>query len=344
MNIAPVLFDALMPMVMFVFVIFFAVAGFKLYQPIMIGWFGERRIKGILESLDANQYIHFHDVLLPIDGETTQIDHVLMVGDTCFVIETKAHDGWIFGKANDKQWTQQFNKHSKFRFQNPIRQNHKHILAIKKFVGDMKVVGVVVFTRATLKSHRIDGVLYCKELKSFILKYKLDKTFDNKSSMQSLQKAMITDKAEHKAHVRRLQAKHGGRWRLPVANTFLVTALGLLIFRLGMQSSTLAVTAKPLPATPTFEQPAQIRNNPLPRAQTPTQTIKPQSQLTPPKVNGFVKGKVIIPNGKSFQVLRVGDQTRDGWKLEAAGATSAVFSHASGKTVKVSVKGVEHDG
>ncbi|MDQ7003368.1 MAG: nuclease-related domain-containing protein [Ghiorsea sp.] len=211
MNIESILFDALMPMATFLLAVFFVFAGFKLYQPTIIGWLGERKVQGILNSLDAKAYTHFHNVLLPMGGETTQIDHVLIVGDTCFVIETKAHGGWIFGAANAKNWIQQFNKRAKFPFQNPIRQNYKHILALKQYIQDLKVVGVVVFTRATLKSPRIDGVLYSKALKSFILKHDVNKTFDNTASIQALQKAMITNKAEHQAHVRRLQAKHGGR-------------------------------------------------------------------------------------------------------------------------------------
>ncbi|MDQ7003369.1 MAG: hypothetical protein Q9N02_11915 [Ghiorsea sp.] len=75
----------------------------------------------------------------------------------------------------------------------------------------------------------------------------------------------------------------------------------------------------------------------------PKQVAKPKPQLIPPRVNGFLQDKVIITNGKGFQILKVGDQKRDGWKLEVADSISVVFSHASGKTVKVSVRGVIHE-
>jgi len=337
MNIAPVLFDALLPVVMTFLPLLLLVAGFKLYQPIIIGWIGEGRVRAVLDGLDGDKYIHFHDVLLPIDGETTQIDHVLIVGDTCFVIETKAYAGWIFGNANAKQWTQMFNKRSKFQFQNPIRQNYKHILAIKPFLEGLKVVGVVVFTRGTFKSPRIDNVLYCNELKPYLFKHEENKAFDNQAAVQTLQKHMITDKKEHKAHVLRLQKKYGGRWRIPVANTLLVTSLALFIGWVGFDSKPAveASTPQKTQLQPVYKPPQSS----LPQGvAAPSPTIKPQPMAKPPVVNGFAEGKVIIPNGRSFRVLKVGERTGDGWKLEVADATSAEFSNAAGQSIKVSVR------
>ncbi len=340
MNIAPMFFDALMPMATFVLVIVFAFAGLKLYQPAITGWLGELKVQAVLEGLNANAYTHFHDVLLPIDGETTQIDHLLIIGDTCFVIETKAHDGWIFGNASARNWTQSFNKHSKYPFQNPIRQNHKHLLAIKPFLEGLKLVGVVVFTRATFKSPRIDGVLYSKELKSFVLKYEVNKSYDNSAAVQGLQKAMITDQAEHQAHVRRLQAKHGGRWRILVAKGFLLAAMALLVFRFVISPAATPVAKAP-PTEAADTHPQQLSNKPVSRATVTKAVAKPQPK--PPAVNGFSKGKVIISMGKNFQMLNVGQQTRDGWKLEMADTTSAVFLHVSGQRVKMTVRGAEYE-
>jgi len=337
MNIAPMLFDMLMPMAMLVLAALFAIAGFKLFLPNIRGWLGERKVRGILESLNAQAYAQFHDVLLPIDGETTQIDHVLIVGDTCFVIETKAYDGWIFGSANAANWTQSFNKRSKFQFQNPIRQNYKHILAIKPFIEGLKVVGVIVFTRGTFKSSRIEGVLYSRELKDFVLKHEVNKSFDNTKAIQALQNAMITDEAEHLAHVRRLQDKHGGRWRTTVAKGFLFVAVVLVTLRLGMSPApTQFVKAHPTP--PIQKQQQQIRIQQETKAPVSTEASTPLMNLVPPVVKGLGKGKAVISDGRNYKTLNVGEQTREGWKLEGADSMRAVFSHASGQTVTVSVR------
>ena len=44
--------------------------------------------------------------------------------------------GWIFGSANQKQWTQQIFKH-KSKFQNPLHQNYKHV----KTLEDLLLIG-----------------------------------------------------------------------------------------------------------------------------------------------------------------------------------------------------------
>ncbi|WP_051938405.1 nuclease-related domain-containing protein [Ghiorsea bivora] len=340
MNFLPSIFDAVLPMALFGLAVFLLVSGFKLYQPILVGWLGELVIKGELSGLDENQYIQFHDVLLPIDGETTQIDHVLIVGDTCFVIETKAYAGWIYGKAHDKTWLQTFNKRAKFPFQNPIRQNHKHILAIKSCLKDLKVKGVVVFTHGKLKSPRIDGVLYAKELKQYILEQDVDKSFNNKPALQALQKVMITDKADHKAHVLRLQKKHGGRWRTPVAKTFILASIVMFIIASNINGSKSSHEVKQAYA------PERIQAQPL--AVVPKQVQKRVQQveqksvpLVAPVVKGFAKGKVMLAIGNDYKMLRVGETTHDGWTLQASENNTAMFTHISGQKVKVSLRGVE---
>ena len=65
-----------------------------------------------------------------------------------FVIETKDYKGWIFAGPRDRYWTQVLYR-AKFRFQNPIRQNHRHVLAIRElleFLPADVIHSVVVFT------------------------------------------------------------------------------------------------------------------------------------------------------------------------------------------------------
>ena len=327
-----------MPTALLLLAVFFAVTGLKLYAPKIKGWIGEQKIRDILSSLNKQAYTCFHDVLLPAQEDTTQIDHIVIVGDTCFVIETKAFAGWIFGTEKAKTWTQSLNKRSRFSFQNPIRQNYKHIKAIEPHLEGLKVVGLVVFTEGKFKGDRIDGVLYSKELKAYLLKYNVDKSFDHSAQIHALEKAMITDKAAHQAHVRRLQDKYGGRWRMPVANTFLAASLALVVVWFGYDSKApvqSSVASQPRQALMHSNHTATQK----PVSQ-PVEKVKSMSKsmAKPPVVNGFAEGKVIIPSGRGFRILKVGEQTRDGWVLNVASTTSAEFSNAMGQSIKVSVK------
>ena len=81
------------------------------------------------------------------DG-TTQVDHILVSRYGVFVIETKDYKGWIFANPKQASWTQVlFN--AKFRFQNPIFQNYRHVRAVQDlldFLPPEAVRSVVVFT------------------------------------------------------------------------------------------------------------------------------------------------------------------------------------------------------
>lgn len=98
------------------------------------GFVGEKTATlGMWLFLDRNTYHRFHNVIVPADKGTTQIDHVLVSEYGIFVIETKNMGGWIFGCEDDAQWTQVlFGK--KFRFQNPLRQNYRHTKALAGFL------------------------------------------------------------------------------------------------------------------------------------------------------------------------------------------------------------------
>jgi hypothetical protein len=102
---------------------------------ILKGWFGEKATQfGMWMGLDANVYRRVHDLVLPSQGGSTQIDHVLVSVYGIFVIETKNMKGWIFGDERSPQWTQSIFG-NKSRFQNPLRQNYRHAKTLAEFLG-----------------------------------------------------------------------------------------------------------------------------------------------------------------------------------------------------------------
>ena len=84
-------------------------------------------------ALSKHTYHLINNVTLPTETGTTQIDHIIVSKFGIFVIETKHLRGWIFGSANQKQWTQKIFKHTN-KFQNPLHQNYKHLKTIEQLL------------------------------------------------------------------------------------------------------------------------------------------------------------------------------------------------------------------
>jgi hypothetical protein len=93
-------------------------------------------------------YHLMNHVTLKMSDGTTQVDHILVSRFGVFVIETKDYKGWIFANASRANWTQVF-FHGQYQFQNPIRQNFRHVRAVQDlldFLPSDAVKSAVVFT------------------------------------------------------------------------------------------------------------------------------------------------------------------------------------------------------
>lgn len=126
----------------------------KLFKPVLKGRLGEAVVNWILSKLDQEKYTIYHDVYVPSqDGKTTQIDHIVTSPYGIFVIETKHYKGWIFGKEDQKYWTQVIYKR-KEKLYNPIWQNHGHVQAMKNYLelDGNKFYSIIAFSNSsTLK-------------------------------------------------------------------------------------------------------------------------------------------------------------------------------------------------
>jgi len=156
----------------------------KILGLLIVGFFFGRMRRNRLENVGegaVRRYLttefpedDFHlmnNLTLPYGDGTTQIDHVLVSRYGVFVVETKHWSGWLFANANAAKWTQVKFK-AKRQFQNPIRQNHKHVLAVRAlldFVRAEHVHSVVVFTGdAVFKTNKPPGVFTCREMQGHI--------------------------------------------------------------------------------------------------------------------------------------------------------------------------------
>ena len=98
------------------------------------GWFGERKTQfNLWFSLNKELYRRFHDVIIPSDNGTTQVDHVLVSPFGLFIVETKNLKGWIYGSESQPKWTQVVYK-NKYSFQNPLKQTYRQKKVLSKFL------------------------------------------------------------------------------------------------------------------------------------------------------------------------------------------------------------------
>jgi hypothetical protein len=133
------------------------------------GLLGEWQVNLLIKFfLDKNKYHLIKNVTLPTDDGTTQIDHIIVSKYGIFVVETKNMKGWIFGSANQKQWTQKIFKHTS-KFQNPLHQNYKHVKTLEALLLDDSKVNndcifyVIIFIGdSTFKTKMPDNVRFAR--------------------------------------------------------------------------------------------------------------------------------------------------------------------------------------
>lgn len=155
--------------------IFFVVAyiAFKILQPKIKGYLGEKNVAVILSFLPFDKYKIINDVLLKSNDRTIQIDHLVISVYGIFVIETKNYKGWITGSDNSEYWTKNMFG-NKYKFYNPIRQNKAHISALSRQLGLSfdKFIPIIVFSNgADLKVNTAHNVIYTSQINRVIKTY-----------------------------------------------------------------------------------------------------------------------------------------------------------------------------
>ena len=186
------------------------------FSPQAKGRIGETYIVATLNADLPEDYLILNNLYLPLpDGSTTQIDHVIVSRFGVFVIETKTYSGWIFADANSKYWTQILYQ-ERNHFQNPLRQNYRHIYAIANLLKLHKSFfhNIVVFNNTCeFKVGIPDGVTYTSNLSNYITSFK-DILFSDKQVKQIAEaieawQATVTDNAKE-SHVYHLYQRHEG--------------------------------------------------------------------------------------------------------------------------------------
>ncbi|MCL2075737.1 MAG: NERD domain-containing protein [Betaproteobacteria bacterium] len=185
-----------------------------LKRPWFKGTMGERRVKRLIgRQLNPSIYREFSNVTVQTDDGTTQIDHIYVCPFGVLVIETKNMSGWIFGGRNQAQWTQTIYR-KKVKFQNPLRQNYRHIKALESLL-DLPTEcfkSIVVFAgNCTLKTEMPDEVCRTSDLIKYI--YSIDARIFSDAQVDDICNKIISFRLEptrqvHRDHVENLKRRH----------------------------------------------------------------------------------------------------------------------------------------
>lgn len=112
------------------------------------GAYGEYLIYKYLRKFEKNgAKFLFNCYILKDDGETSEIDVIMIYKSGIYVFESKNYGGWIFGSESNKMWTQtlpngRFSR--KERFYNPIMQNRTHIKWLEKYLTPTDPIHCIV--------------------------------------------------------------------------------------------------------------------------------------------------------------------------------------------------------
>lgn len=200
--------------VVFIIILIF-IAVVKQSYPTIRGNIGEAIVARRLSELPNKIYKVINNIMLPtIDGATTQVDHIVVSRFGIFVIETKDYSGWIFCSEKQSKWTQVFPNSERFYFQNPIKQNWRHIYAMSDILKLPRryFFNIVVFCgdcefRTDIPENVIDSSDIKSYIKAFDRPLMSDKMVDRVVHAIAAWDASVTNE-QKVAHVSNLHAAH----------------------------------------------------------------------------------------------------------------------------------------
>ena len=188
-----------------------------------IGKEGENVVARKLNRLPADEYFVLNDLMVTdARGMTTQIDHVVISRFGLFVIETKCYKGWIFANPQNRFWTQSlyaggrgwFAHSEKHRFQNPIKQNWRHIYVLSERLKLPRryFANIVVFSGdASFMTDIPDNVMDEKDVVPYIRSFDTP-LFDRDRSVRIYDSVCelcsSVTKEQRKNHVHELRVLH----------------------------------------------------------------------------------------------------------------------------------------
>ena len=140
---------------------------------------GEYYVAKRLRRLNDSKYFVINDLLFrKRNGNTIQIDHLVVSPYGVFVVETKNIYGYIHGTDKSKLWRSYWKDGRDLAFDNPISQNEAHISALEGRLGvgqQIPFYSIVAFTPSANLEVDVTtaDVIYWTSLRQRIKEYKV---------------------------------------------------------------------------------------------------------------------------------------------------------------------------
>lgn len=195
-NLGPAAFFFIAAAALFLTLIFRSTANHVV--GLATSWLGTLRIRRVLRQRSPNV---LHDFILPgAYGGLTKIDHAMLTAGGILCIQTKHHNGIVFGGEEEAQWSNVDGTATR-RFLNPLIQNAGRTRALQNVVPDVPVANLVVFTgRVEFTTPPPQNVISVAELDSYIAKFVFgpSKIKDWDAAWLTVKSAALTDEATRK--------------------------------------------------------------------------------------------------------------------------------------------------
>lgn len=172
----------------------------------------------VLDSQPGPKQILLNAYLPKQNGQTTEVDMILITPKALYVCECKNYSGCIYGKEEDWNWTHVVGR-KKYQFYNPIKQNETHIRAVKRVLfgyGELPVYSLIIFQdRCKFKKAKSNSalVIHQKKLTSTIRQTEkaLPETFDKKeidAMAKELRRYTHQNRHAKRRHVKALRNRY----------------------------------------------------------------------------------------------------------------------------------------
>lgn len=181
--------------------------------------------------LDTKVYHSLNNVTLATGNGTTQIDHIIVSRFGIFVIEAKNFQGWIFGGEGQPEWTQSLPGGKKYKFQNPLHQNYRHIKALAEFLGlpEDKFHSVIMFWGTSEFKTPMPPNVMANNYSSYIksktaVLFSDDEVTQMVDALQTgrMPTGLVKGLQTKKVHLDSLRERHGSTTRCPKCGSDLV--------------------------------------------------------------------------------------------------------------------------
>ena len=155
-----------MPFLIIIPIVLIIILAVYLKRPSARGKRGENKVKRVIGRTKKNKQNVINGLIIPNNGHSSQIDHIVINPSGVFVIETKNYSGEIYGSENQYEWTQCLSYGTvKNKLYNPIKQNATHIYSIKNIIGNLPIHSLVVFVKNNTYHISANNVIPLSDLK-----------------------------------------------------------------------------------------------------------------------------------------------------------------------------------